>query len=117
MVNHTQADELFVCIWPFCGVRAYRVKREKLIGLKKKTWKVVSLFSVFIKGVYRTLLKIYEESFIFVKRLRLRCFKGLAYKQKQENTLSVPVDIANSLETSADVLHIANSLEVLADAS
>ena len=74
MVNHTQADELFVCIWPFCGVRAYRVKMEKLIGLKKKTWKVVSLFSVFIKGVYRTLLKIYEEVFYFRKEAPFKMF-------------------------------------------
>ena len=36
MVQHTQTihqqfgDELFECIWPFCGIGAQRVKYEKL---------------------------------------------------------------------------------------
>ena len=34
MVKHTQAirreivDELFECVWPFCGVGAYRVNKQ-----------------------------------------------------------------------------------------
>ena len=37
MVKHTQtiprqiADELFECVWPFCGIGALRVKRSDLV--------------------------------------------------------------------------------------
>ena len=36
MVKHTQtirpqiADELFECVWPFCGIRAWRIKTESV---------------------------------------------------------------------------------------
>ena len=40
MVKHTQtirqliADELFECVWPFCEIGAYRVKKLVLLPLK-----------------------------------------------------------------------------------